>query len=186
MTRVKQTTNGQGTSNTKPAKVATPQYQYTSNISIYGVGQSLEDERFLKVAVGDKTALLNVDNLADLRSGELKKFTRLGEPLIKPAARTELLARAHDAARAKPTLKVAIRTGWFDGKYVLPERLAPVGEVNIERYFDPRYAIYHRRLRQEGTVLGWLELARLCRGKSRLLTGLCLCLVGYSLRCVRG
>ena len=178
MIKKQQTTNGQGTLKTKFPRVATPQYQYTNNITISGVGQSLEDERFLKVAVGDKTALLNVDNLADLRSGELKKFTPLGEPLIKPAARTELLARAHDAARAEPTFKVAIRTGWFDGKYVLPERLAPVGEANIERYFDPRYAIYHRRLRREGTVLGWLALARLCRGKSRLLTGLCLALSG--------
>ena len=151
---------------------------HTDNIEILGVGESVDDERFLKVAVGEKTALLNVDNLADPKSGELKILTRLGEPLIKPAARTEFLDRAHDAARAEPTFKVAIRTGWFDGKYVLPEGLAPVGEANIERYFDPRYAVYHRRLRQEGTVQGWLELARLCRGKSRLLTGLCLALSG--------
>ena len=178
MTRVKQSTMGQGTSKTKSAKVATPQYKYTSKITMSGVGQSMEDERFLQVAVGEKTALLNVDNIADPRSGELKILTRLGEPLIKPAARTEFLARAHDAARAEPTFKVAIRTGWFDGKYVLPQGLAPVGEANIERYFDPRYALYHRRLRQEGAVQGWLALARLCRGKSRLLTGLCLALSG--------
>ena len=87
----------------KPAKVQPPQHQHTSNIKIVGIAESDDDERFLKVAVGEKTALLNVDNIADPRSGELKILTRLGEPLIKPAARTEFLARAHDAARAEPT-----------------------------------------------------------------------------------
>ena len=57
MTKKKQTTNGQGTLKAKSAEVATPQYEYTSNITIPGVGQSLEDERFLKVAVGEKTTL---------------------------------------------------------------------------------------------------------------------------------
>jgi len=178
MTKLKRPARGIGAREAMPAKVQPPQHQHTSAITIPGVGESDDADRFLKVAVGDKTALLNVDNLADPRSGELKILTRLGEPLLKPAARTEFLARAHDAARAEPTFKVAIRTGWFNGKYVLPEGLAPVGEANIERYFDPRYAVYHRRLRQEGTVQGWLALARLCRGKSRLLTGLCLALSG--------
>ena len=157
---------------------STLQHTHTCNITFVGVGKSEDDELFLKVAVGEKTALLNVDNLADPRSGELKKLTPLGEPLIKPAARAEFLTRVHDAARAEPTLKVAVRTGWFDGKYVLPEGLAPVGEANIVRCFDPRYAVYHRRLRQEGTVEGWLELARLCRGRSRLITGFCLAVSG--------
>jgi hypothetical protein len=108
----------------------------------------------------------------------LKKLTPLGEPLLKYSARTEFLARAHDAARVEPTFEVAVRTGWFDGTFILPEGLAPVGEPNVARYFDPRYAVYHRRLHQSGTVAGWLDQARLCRGKSRLLTGLCLALSG--------
>ena len=101
----KQTTNGQGTLKAKSAEVATVQYEYTSNITIPGVGQSLEDERFLQVAVGEKMTLLNVDNIADPRSGELKKLTPLGAALIKQAARTEFLNRAHDAARAEPTFR---------------------------------------------------------------------------------
>ena len=52
MMKKKQTTRGKGTLKAKPARCATPQYQHTSNITILGVGQSLEDERFLKVAVG--------------------------------------------------------------------------------------------------------------------------------------
>jgi hypothetical protein len=138
----------------------------------------LEDERFLQVAVGDQTTLLNVDNLSDPRSGELKKLTPLGEPLIKHAARSEFLARAHDVARAEPIFKVAVRTGWFHDTFILPAGLASGGERNVARYFDPRYAVYHRRLHHSGTAAGWLELARLCRGKSRLLTGLCLALSG--------
>lgn len=154
MTTIKQSTKGHGALKTKPAVAQPPQHKHTSNIAFLGVGKSEDEELFLKVTVGQKTALLNVDNLADPRSGELKILTRLGEPLILPASRTEFLARVHDAARAEPTLKVAVKTGWFDGQYVLPPGLAPVGEVNIERYFDPRYAIYHRRLRQEGKVEG--------------------------------
>jgi hypothetical protein len=153
-------------------------YPNTHRIKFLGVGVSLEEERFLKVAVGSKTALLNVDNIAAPNSGELKILTRLGEPLIKSQARSEFLARAHDAARAELTLKVATKTGWFDGEFVFPEGLAPKGEANIERYFDWRYGRYHRRLHGEGSVRGWLELAKMCRGKSRLVTGLCLALSG--------
>jgi hypothetical protein len=90
-----------------------PQHQHTSNIKIGEVGKSDDDELFVEVAVGEKRALLNVDKIADPRSGELKILTRLGELLITHASRTEFLTRVHDAVRAEPTLKVAIRTGWF-------------------------------------------------------------------------
>jgi hypothetical protein len=178
MTKMKQTTQGKRAMQAKPAQAQPPQHPHTGNIKIGDMGKSDDDELFVEVAVGEKRALLNVDKIADPRSGELKILTRLGEPLITHASRNEFLNRVHAAARAEPTLKVAIRTGWLDGKYVLPVGLAPVGEANIERYFDPRYAVYHRRLRQEGAVPGWLELAQLCRGKSRLITGLCHALSG--------
>ena len=153
-------------------------WKYTGKIEFLGMGENLDGERFLKVSVGTKTALLNVDNIAAPNSGELKRLTRLGEPLIKQQARTEFLGRAHDAARAEPTLKVAMKTGWFDGEFVLPEGLAPEEETHIERYFDWRYAPYHRRLRSEGSFEGWRALAELCRGRSRLMTGLFLALSG--------
>lgn len=151
---------------------------HTKNIKFLGVGVSEDEERFLKVAVREKTALLNVDNVADSRSGELKILTRLGEPLIKPQAKSEFVGRAHDAAREEPTFKVVTKTGWRDGGFVLPPGLAAAGETDIERYFDWRYAPYHRRLRREGSLEGWLALAELCRGKSRLVATLCLALSG--------
>jgi hypothetical protein len=174
MTQVKQTTMNKSVIRKQATQIATSRNKYTDNIEILGVGQSLEDERFLKVAVGGQTTLLNVDQLADPRSGELKKLTRLGEPLIKPAARTEFLARAHDVARAESTFEVALKTGYYDGEFVLPEGLDPQGPANVERYFDQRYAQYHCRLHPAGTIRGWLQLAELCRGKSRLVSGLCL------------
>ncbi len=153
-------------------------WTHTSRIEIRGIGVS-EGERFLEVAVGPKTALLNVDNIAAPNSAELKLLTRLGEPLIKAEAKREFIGRAHDAARAEPTFKVAKMTGYCcDGEFVFPEGLAPKGETNIRRYFDWRYTPYHRRLRREGSVKGWLELVELCRGKSRLVMGLCLALSG--------
>ena len=177
MTKLKRPAKAQGVRQTKPAKVPPPQYEYTSNITIPGVGQSLEDERFLRVAVGDKTTLLNVDNIADPRSGELKKLTPLGEPLIKPAARTEFLARAHDVAREEPSFPVVTKTGWHGPEFVLPEGLAPQGQSTVARYFDERYRQYHRRLDRAGTIQGWLELAELCRGMTRC-AGLCLSVTG--------
>ena len=75
--------------------------------------------------MGEKTALLNVDKIADPRSGELKKLTPLGASLIKQAARTEFLNRAHDAARQKPRFPVATKTGKHDAVFVLPEGLDP-------------------------------------------------------------
>jgi putative DNA primase/helicase len=125
-----------------------------------------------------KTALLNVDNLGDPRTGELKILTRLGEPLVKEAARREFRDRAHDIARENPTFLVASKTGFFEGEFVLPEGLDSQGPANVERYFDLRYAQYHRRLHPAGTIGGWLELAGLCRGKSRLIAALCLGFTG--------
>lgn len=178
MTKLKRPARGIGARAAMPAKVQPPQHQHTSNIKIVGVAESEDAARFLKVAVGERTALLNVDNLADPRSGELKILTRLGEPLLKPAARTEFLARAHDAARAEPTFLVALKTGFYEGEFVLPPGLDPQGPPNVERYFDQRYDQYHRRLHPAGTIAGWLQLADLCRGKTRLIAGHCLSVSG--------
>ena len=178
MTKLKRPARGIGTRAAKPAKVQPPQHKYTSNIKIGDVGKSDDDELFLEVAVGEKTALLNVDKIADPRSGELKILTRLGEPLIKQAARTEFLNRAHDAARQKPSFPVATKTGKHGAVFVLPEGLDPQGPPNVARYFDQRYRQYHRRLYQAGTIPGWLQMANLCRGKTRLTSGLCLSLTG--------
>ncbi len=163
-----------------PGKVRTGSQgaRHTANIELIGVGVSEDDERYLKVKVEQKTAMLNVDNISDTRSGELKILTRLGEPLIKPQARAEFLNRVHDAAREEPTFKVAAKTGWRDGVFVLPLGLAPEGEINIERYFNAEFARYHRRLRQEGSLEGWQELAKKCRGKTRLIAGFCLQFAG--------
>jgi hypothetical protein len=173
----KQTTSGQTAHDAKPAE-AQPQHKHTSNIAFLGVGKSEDEELFLKVAVGDKTALLNVDNLPDPRSGELKILTRLGEPLITQPSRTEFLGRVHDVARSKTSFEVALKTGHCKGEFVLPPGLDPRGPANVERYFDQRYAQYHRRLHPAGTVRGWLQLAELCRGKTRLIAGLCLSVSG--------
>lgn len=162
------------TRKTKLKGVATPKYEHTGNITICGVGESEDGARILKVAVGEKTTLLDVDSIGEPGSGELKRLTRLGEPLIKPAARKEFIDRAHDAARAEPTFEVALKTGYYEGEFVLPEGLDPQGPATVERYFDQRYAQYHRRLHPAGTIRGWLQLAELCRGKSRLVAGLCL------------
>ena len=175
--KMNQTTNA-GALWARRARAERQKHPHTHNIRFPGVGESEERERFLKVAVGERTKLLNVDNLADPRTGELKILTRLGEPLIKPAARREFLDRAHDAARAKPTFSVVTKTGWHEGNFVLPEGLAPQGQSNVARYFDERFRQYHRRLHRAGTIREWLELARLCRGKTRLMAGLCLAFIG--------
>ncbi len=151
---------------------------FTSKIAIRGVGVSADGERFLEVAVGPKTALLNVDNISARDSPELKILTRLGEPLIKSKSKSEFIDRAHDAARKTPIFKVAKMTGYCDGEFILPEGLAPEGETGVRRYFDYRYSPYHKRLRRGGSPKGWLKSVELCRGKSRLITGLCLMLSG--------
>ena len=139
MTKFRRTAKGQGTRKANRAEVEPPQYEHADNIAFPGVGESGDAERFLKVGVGEKTALLDVDRIADPRSGELKRLTPLGEPLIKPAARTEFLARAHDAARAEPSFLAAAKTGRHGAEFVLPEGLAPQGQSHVARYFDERY-----------------------------------------------
>jgi hypothetical protein len=65
-------------------------------------------------------------------------------------------------------------TGYHGLKFVLPRGLDPQGPPNVERNFDQRYAQYHDCLHRAGTIRGWLQLAELCRGKSRLVAALCL------------
>jgi putative DNA primase/helicase len=187
MMKKKRTTQNKGTLTVKSAKVPPSQDQLTRDIQILGVGESDDGQRFLKVAVGEKTALLNVDNLADPRSGELKILTRLGEPLITESARRAFRDRAHDHARAKRTFPVVTKTGFLSPElllrgrrqeFVLPPGLATQGQPNVECYFDPRFGQYHRRLHRAGTIRGWLELTRLCRGQSRLIAALCLAFTG--------
>ena len=187
MMRKRRTAQDKATLEAKRARAEREKHPYTYNIKNLGVGKSEDDEYFLKVAVGEKTALLNVDKIGDPRSGELKILTPLGEPLIKEAARREFRDRAHDHARAKPTFPVVTKTGYLSPElvsrgrrqiFVLPDGLAPQGQTNVERYFDPRYAQYHRRLHEAGTPQAWLELAKLCRGKTRLIAGLCLAFTG--------
>ena len=118
MTKLKRPARGIGARAAMPAKVQPPQHQHTSNIKIVGVAESEDAARFLKVAVGEKTALLNVDNLADPRSGELKILTRLGEPLLKPAARTEFLRPgSRRRARSSRASWSPLKTGLLRGEY---------------------------------------------------------------------
>jgi hypothetical protein len=153
-------------------------HQYTSKIEFLGRGKSENGDSYLKVRVDKESALLNVDNLADARSGELKILTRLGEPLLASSARNKFLAEAQEEARKPPTFAVVTKTGWRDDVFVLPGGAVPNGQSDIELYFDPRYAHYHEKLREAGTPAGWRELARLCRGKTRLMGALALSFTG--------
>jgi hypothetical protein len=163
------------------------QDQHPRNIKILGVGESEDGERFLKVAVGEKTALLKVNNLIGSASEELKILSNLGAPLIIRTAQADFLELAHEAASMEPSFPVVTKPGFLSPELVSPERrqifvlppgLAPQGQPNVERYFDPHYGQYHRRLRRAGTIRGWRELARLCRGQSRLIAALCLAFTG--------
>jgi Domain of unknown function (DUF927) len=162
---------------TKPTKTAKAP-KYTARIRILGVGTSASGERFLKIAVGENTALLNVDLIGDAKSVAFKTLTRLGNPLIMPIAQKEFVGRAHYAAGREPTFSVVTKTGWFGEVFVLPVGLTAASAVKVEHYFDLRYAQYHRRLHKAGKPKGWLELATLCRGKTRLMAALMLNFTG--------
>jgi hypothetical protein len=111
--------------------------------------------------------------------GVLKpKTARAETPKIKPAVRKPFGHLTHKAARPEPKPLVATMTGFHGLKFVLPPGLDPKGPLNVERNFDQRYRQYHDRLHRAGTIRGWLQLAELCRGKSRLVAALCLAFTG--------
>ncbi len=169
------------TTTTKPPSIepsTEEAFPHTSAIEILGVGVTERRERFLKVQVGERSDLLNLDSLAHSGSEEWTRLSRLDEPLITRAARTEFIGRVQDEGRKPPTFNVATKTGWRDGVFVLPPGLAPRGQPDVEVYFDPRYDPYHDRLTRVGTAQGWLELAGLCSGKTRLMAALCLAFTG--------
>ncbi len=74
----------------KPAPVPADDNPHTKAIEFLGVGTD-EDEklRFLKVAVGDKSALLRVRQLVLHQKSELARLEELGVPLILSTAQTE-------------------------------------------------------------------------------------------------
>jgi hypothetical protein len=106
------------------------------------------------------------------------KGARAEPPKLKPAARKDFGHLSHTAIRGEPKPLVATMTGFHGLKFVLPWGLDPNGPPNVERNLDERYREYHDRLHRAGTIRGWLQLAKLCRGKSRLITALCLAFTG--------
>jgi hypothetical protein len=167
---------------TPPSAPVAPQSEIDSNIrgiEFLGVGVAEGGDRYLKVKTRMGCALLNVDNINDSRSGELKRLTRLGEPLLLAKAKTEFNEKAQSEARKDPTFAVVTKTGWHEGTFVLPEGLDPKGRPGIERAFDVRYDQYHRKLHPVGAPKGWLRLVgSLCSGKTRLIAGICLAFTG--------
>lgn len=112
--------------NSKPAPVPTDANPHTDEIEFLGVGtDETEKLRFLKVAVGDKSALLSVRQLVLHQKSELARLEELGVPLILPAAQAEFFKRAHDEAGKPPTLRVATKVGLRDYVFVFPDRVAP-------------------------------------------------------------
>jgi hypothetical protein len=187
MPNLKPTARGPGARTAQPAEVAsqlastkgpTKTSAYTQGIEFLAVGVSEKGGKFLLVAKDGKHVVLSVRNLGRDPSAELERLEALDVHLLVPQARNAFLHLAQEAARKEPTFPVVAKTGWRGSDFVLPEGLAPRGPAKVERYFDPRYAQYHRRLHRAGTIQGWLQLAALCRGKTRLIAGLCLAFTG--------
>jgi len=157
-----------------------PQPQYTAAIEFRGVGVDPAGGRYLRIKVGTRTVIMDVDNLANSASAstEMSRLTRLGQPLLLPAAKKEFIARAHDEAGKPPTFKVATRTGFFGPVFVLPFIRVPRDGAQVARYFHPNFAQYHERFRGRGTLADWQKLMKLCRGKPRLMTGVALSFAG--------
>jgi hypothetical protein len=111
--------------------------------------------------------------------GLLKAKGARAEPSkVKPAARKDFGHLTHEATREEPKPLVATMTGYHGLKFVLPLGLDPQGPPNVERNFDQHYRQYHDCLHRAGTIQGWLQLAELCRGKSRLVAALWLAFTG--------
>ncbi len=163
----------------RPATVPTDANRYTDAIEFLGVGTD-EDEklRFLKVAVGDNSALLSVRQLVVHPKSELARLEVLGFPLILPAAQTEFIRRAHAEAVKPPTLRVATKVGLHDDVFVFPDRVVPPETTDVELYFDERHDDVHRKFHRAGSFEGWQEVLDLCRGNSRLVCGFALGFTG--------
>jgi len=98
---------------------------HTWRIEFLGVGEDEVGERFLKVKVRDKAALLKVDGLRGANPAELTILTRLGEPLLTQPAIKEFIGRAQEQAREDPSFEVATKIGLRDDVFVLPDGLCP-------------------------------------------------------------
>ena len=163
----------------RPATVPTVAGRYTDAIEFLGVGTD-EDEklRFLKVAVGDESALLSVRQLVVHPKSELARLEGLGVPLILPAAQTEFIRRAHAEALKPPTLRVATKVGLHGDVFVFPDRVVPPETTDVELYFDERHDDVYRKFHRAGSFKGWKELLDLCEGNSRLICGFALGFTG--------
>jgi hypothetical protein len=132
-------------------KVSPKTHPFTHEIEFLAVGVSEKRGKFLLVTKGDQHEVLSVRNLGRDPSAELERLEALDVHFLVPKARNDFLHLAQEAARMKPTFKVATQIGWFGDVFVTPSgvypKQAPVkgmpkGWARIQGIWPPRTRMY--------------------------------------------
>jgi Domain of unknown function (DUF927) len=147
---------------------------------ILDVSESEDGDRFLKVEVfvqgQRKTRFLS---MRDLQASSDKAINQLGAPLLTRAARSGFLEKAQQAFETlKPTFRVATKSGWSEGAFVLPNGVCIPRTDNLETCLPLEVRRYGDEFGCLGTLEGWDHIPELAKGNSRFMLAVALAFTG--------
>jgi uncharacterized protein DUF927 len=147
---------------------------------ILALGESADGDRFLEVEVlvqgQRKTRLLS---MRDLQASSEKAINQIGAPLLTRAARSGFLEKAQQAFETlKPTFRVATKSGWSGGVFVLPNGVCIPRTNGLETCLPPEGCRYGDEFGFLGTLEGWDRIPELAKGNSRFMLAVALAFTG--------
>jgi Domain of unknown function (DUF927) len=147
---------------------------------IIALGESADDDRFLKVEVlvkGRRKARLL--SMRDLQASPDKAINQLGAPLLTRSAKNVFLEQAQRAFQTrKPTFNVSTNSGWSGNVFVLPNGVCIPRTDDFETCLQLAIRGYGDEFGCLGTLEGWKRIPKLAKGNTRFMLAVALAFTG--------
>jgi|ERR1700733_94958 len=147
---------------------------------ILALGESADGDRFLDVQVvlqGQRQSRLL--SMSELQASPDRAINQLGAALLTRAAKNRFLEEAQHAFQTlKPTFRVATKSGWSGGVFVLPNGVCIPRTDDLETCLPLEIRRYGDEFGCLGTLEGWDRIPELAKGNSRFMLAIALAFTG--------
>jgi hypothetical protein len=147
---------------------------------IIALGESADGDRFVEVQVvlqGQRQSRLL--SMSELQASPDKAINQLGAALLTRAARSGFLEKAQHAFQTlKPTFRVATKSGWSGGVFVIPNGVCIPRTDDLETCLPLEVRRYGDEFGCLGTLEGWDRIPELAKGNSRFMLAVALAFTG--------
>jgi hypothetical protein len=147
---------------------------------ILALGESADGDRFLDVQVvlqGQRQSRLL--SMSELQASPDRAINQLGAALLTRAAKNRFLEEAQHAFQTlKPTFRVATKSGWSGGVFVLPNGVCIPRTDDLETCLPLEIRRYGDEFGCLGTLEGWDRIPELAKGNSRFMLAVALAFAG--------